>query len=110
MVGGMVIGCGSGLYALDLTAGLKSLWTDQSDAFSDFASLIVSGNRVLASTYHGDLLLMSPTRAGAGIISRLRPFGHDTELYSHPAVSGRRLFIMDGAAICCLDLAPDTRP
>ena len=54
LVGEIVLGCSLGLQALDLKNGLKTLWTDNDAAFSDFASLIASRDRALASTYHGD--------------------------------------------------------
>ncbi len=104
---GQVIGCsGSGLHGLDLAGGLKPLWSGLEDTVSDFGSLIASRDRVLALSFRGELLLLNPSRTSPEVSSRLRLFDGDPELYSHPALSGHRLYVRSPAGVCCLVLDP----
>jgi outer membrane protein assembly factor BamB/ABC-type phosphate/phosphonate transport system substrate-binding protein len=103
---GRLFGCHGDLYCLDLLNGLKPVWTAAEPAFADFVSLIGGPDRVLLTSYHGELLLFSATGDSWRMLSRLRVFDDDTEVVSHPALVGSRLFIRDGSSIGCLELAP----
>jgi hypothetical protein len=41
------------------------------------------------------------------IISRLRLFDDDVEVYSHPALVGTRLYARGDSSVVCVDLGPD---
>ena len=106
VVNGRLFGCRDQLYCLDLKKGLKPVWTGADPAFADFVTMIGGSNRVLLTSYHGELLLFSANADSCQIISRLRVFDSDAEVFSHPALVGTRLFIRDRASIACVDLAP----
>ncbi len=104
IVAGQVVGCAGGLHGLDLNGQLKTLWANADEAFADFASLIASGDRLLAATFNGELWLLKPTSAGVEVVSRLRVFADDAEIYSHPALAEHRLFLRGRDEVVCLPL------
>lgn len=107
VVDGKVFGVWSELFCLDLNSGLKTLWTGEDDALEDYVSIIGSRGRLLITTVGGELLLVGTGAKRYELISRLRVFGDQSEVLSHPALVGRRLYIRDGSAICCVALDAD---
>ena len=101
---GLVVGCSSGLRGLDLRGGLKTLWTVEDDAFGEFASLLAAGDRLLVASFHGELLLLKVGRNQAQILSRVQVLEPEVEMYAHPALADRRLYVRDTAAVCCFGL------
>ena len=53
----------------------------------------------------GELFLLSAAGNKREILSRLRLFEDDAEVYSHPALVNNRLYIRGSASICCVDLS-----
>lgn len=102
VVNGLVFGCSAGLYCLDVTDGLKTLYTnDEDDAYYDYDALIAGNNHVLIISVEGELVLIQATRDRYTFKSRLRPF-QETEVWSHPALVGNRLYIRNISEACCL--------
>lgn len=107
LVRGRLFGCWDSLYCLDARATLEALWTGEDDAFGDYVSLIASPERVLVTTSRGELLLIDAASGQPEIVSRLRVFAEDSEVYSHPALVGARIYLRDMSKIVCLSLLPD---
>jgi len=101
---GRVFGLGSGLVCLDLQAGLRPVWTFEDNALATHASLFAAGDRLLALTYHGELLLLDATAPSCDILARFRLAPEDAELYAHPALVGGRLYVRDISQVVCYAL------
>lgn len=102
---GRVFGaCGGRLYCLDLAKGLQPLWTADDQLLDNYVSFIASANRVLITTQCGHLLLVDATGPQYKLLSRLALFDGQTEVISHPAIVGNRLFVRDSAGVHCLVL------
>ncbi|MEN6425744.1 MAG: PhnD/SsuA/transferrin family substrate-binding protein [Phycisphaerales bacterium] len=100
-IDGLVFGCFRGLFCLDLGNNLDTLYSTEGDgAFTDYAALIAGNGRILAATVKGELVLLEAARDAYTPISRLRLF-EDTEVWSHPALIGNRLYIRSMKEICC---------
>ncbi|MEI6072276.1 MAG: PQQ-binding-like beta-propeller repeat protein [Verrucomicrobiae bacterium] len=104
VTGGRVFGAHLGLHCLDARQHLKRVWQWKDDNFGDHASFIADGERVLVITLSGELLLLAAGADHCEIISRLRVFEDDVEIYSHPAAVGNKLFIRGGSIVACVDL------
>lgn len=103
---GLVLGCASGLHGLDLAAGLRTRWTLEDDAFGEFTTLIAAQDRLLVASFRGEFVLLELAGDRPKIVSRARLLDPEVEMYAHPAVAGRRLFVRDRAAVCCFGLEP----
>ena len=102
---GRVFGADQGLFCLDLKQGLKPVWQRDESSIGDHASLISDDERVLVITIRGELILLDAKADNCAIISRTRLFEDDVEVYSHPALVGRRLYARGGPRVVCVDLA-----
>lgn len=102
MIDGLVFGCFHGLFCLDLGDGLKTLYSAEGDgAFKEYTAFVAGNGRVLAATLGGELVLLKAARDAFTPISRLRVF-KGTEVWSHPALVGHRLYIRSMNEICCV--------
>jgi hypothetical protein len=104
---GRVFGARPGLRCLDVRKGLKSVWHRDEKALGDHATLIADEERVLVITLGGELLLFDGAADECTILSRLRVFEDDVEVYSHPALVGTRLYARGGSCVVCVDLGTD---
>lgn len=104
VIGNRLFGVWNELYCLDLSQGLKTLWTGDDPAFFNYAVLIASPTRLLAVSTQGELLLIDPLADEFRVISRLKLFEDDTGVYSHPALVGDRLYIRSSNHVGCLSL------
>jgi outer membrane protein assembly factor BamB len=96
-----------GLYCLDVRQGLQTLWRQSDPAFGDYAAVIGGNDRVLVIGTGGILVLVDATADNYQEVSRLRVLHDgDTDIYSHPALVGQRLFIRGESSLSCIDLAP----
>ena len=103
-VRGKVFGCWTALYCLDPAKALTARWEADDEAYEDYAALIASPDRLLIIAVSGELLLVDTTSDDYRLISRLNPFANETEVLSHPALVGTRLFIRNDSTVVCLDL------
>jgi outer membrane protein assembly factor BamB/ABC-type phosphate/phosphonate transport system substrate-binding protein len=100
-IDGLLFGCFRGFHCLNLHDSLNTLYTsDGSGAFNDYAALIAGNGHVLAITVKGELILLKAAREAFTPLARLRLF-EDTEVWSHPALIGNRLYIRSMKEICC---------
>jgi len=104
VIDGKVYGCWGGMFCLDADAGLQEVWYGQEQAFDDYVSLIGAPGRILVTTTRGELLLLRAGTDRYELISRARIFDEDTEVLSHPALVGKRLYVRDNTTIACVDL------
>jgi len=95
------------LYCLDLTHGLKTVWHQEDKDLGDHATLIADDERVLVITLSGELILLDARADICAVLSRMRLFEDDVEVYSHPALVGTRLYARGGSSIICADLGTD---
>lgn len=102
---GRVFGVDQGLYCLDLRKGLQPVWHREDDALGDHASLWADEERVLVMTLGGELILVDGRSDACSVVSRVRVFEDEVEVYAHPALVGTRLFARGGASVVCVDLA-----
>jgi len=103
---GKLFGAHNGLHCLDVENGLKPLW-HQDVELSDHATLLADGERVLVISSTGELILLDAAANKCSIISRLRLFDDDVEVYSHPALVGSRLYARGASSLVCAELNPD---
>jgi hypothetical protein len=104
VIGGRVVGCTAGLFVLDPANGLRQVWASKDEGFQDFATLLGSGDRLLAVTFRGDAILYASAPDGLRTLSRIRLSENDSELYAHPALAAHRLYVRESTALVCLDL------
>jgi outer membrane protein assembly factor BamB len=103
---GRVFGAHGGLHCLDARDALRPVWRNDDVKLGDHASLIADERRVLVVTGSGELILLDATAAdgASAIVSRVRVFDDDAEVYSHPALVGTRLYVRGGSSVVCIDL------
>ena len=101
-----MFGSHQGLHCLDARDGLRQLWHRDEDV-GDHATLLADDKRVLVITLTGELILLDARADQCVILSRLRMFGDDVEVYSHPALVGTRLYARGGSSVVCMDLRED---
>ncbi|MHC4691268.1 MAG: PhnD/SsuA/transferrin family substrate-binding protein [Planctomycetota bacterium] len=101
VINNLVFGCFGGLYCLDLNNDLKTLYSADDDAFFDYAVLIAGNDHVLIITVEGDLILIEASGDRYTLKSRLRLF-EKSEVFSHPALIGSRMYIRNTTEVCCL--------
>lgn len=104
---GRLFGAHLGLRCLDVRQGLKPVWHRDEKDLGDYATLIADDERVLVITLGGELMLLDGRADACVIISRLRVFDDEVEVYSHPALVGTRLYVRGGSSVVCLDLSTD---
>jgi ABC-type phosphate/phosphonate transport system substrate-binding protein/outer membrane protein assembly factor BamB len=101
VINNLVFGCFGGLFCMDLSNGLKTLYSADDDAFFDYAALIAGNDNVLIITVEGELILIEAARDRYTLKSRLRLF-EKSEVFSHPALIGSRMYIRNTTEVCCL--------
>lgn len=103
-VGGRLFGVHAGLHCLDVKQGLKAIWHQDEPNLGDHSALIADGERVLVISLQGELILLDGREDKCNVISRLRVFDDDVEVYSHPALAGTRLYLRGGYKVVCVEL------
>lgn len=106
VVSGRVFGVWGDLYCLDTEASLKNCWTGNDEAFHNYASLLASPERVLITTTGGELLLVDAHADSFKRRGRQRIFTDGSEVHSHPALVGTRLFVRSATTLVCVELRP----
>ncbi|MFO0819437.1 MAG: PQQ-binding-like beta-propeller repeat protein [Pirellulales bacterium] len=83
---------------------LKLLWSAADRSLAGHVSLAASGDRVLAQTQAGELLLIDARADRLSILSRLSLFSDEVSLYAHPALVGDRLYVRGPNHLVCIRL------
>lgn len=103
LIDGLLFGCFAGLYCIDVSDGLKTLYSSDDDAFYDYASLAAGNGRVLILSVESELVLLAAEKERFTEISRMRLFEDKrTEVWSHPALLGNRMYVRSMTEIGCL--------
>lgn len=94
------------LFAFDTRGGkLKLLWNGVDDTFGEYAALIVGNERVLVIGNGGELVLVDANADEFEVVSRLKVFEDaSTEVLSHPAVVGDRIYVRGEHELVCVRL------
>jgi outer membrane protein assembly factor BamB/ABC-type phosphate/phosphonate transport system substrate-binding protein len=102
---GRLFGAHRGLHCLDTRHSLRRIWHTDDQTLGEYASLIADERRVLVVTMRGELILLNAKADDASaIVSRVRVFEDDVEIYSHPALAGTRLYLRGGSSVMCIEL------
>lgn len=101
---GRVFGGWNGLHALDLSKGLAQVYFSRDAALSRYVSLVTDGERVLALTQAGALVLWDARAEKFTAISRVEVFKDEAGLYSHPAFVGKRMYARGDSEVVCVEL------
>jgi ABC-type phosphate/phosphonate transport system substrate-binding protein/outer membrane protein assembly factor BamB len=99
-IDGLLFGFFRGLHCLDAGTLVTLYHTDADGLLRDYATLIAGNGHILAITVKGELLLIKAAREAYTPVSRLTLF-KDTEVWSHPALLGNRLYLRSMKEICC---------
>jgi outer membrane protein assembly factor BamB len=104
VLGDRLFGVCDGLHVLDLKNSLATLWKSDDDAFAEYVTLIAGGDRVLAITMRGELVLFDAAAEVFDAAGRMKLFEGEAGLYSHPAIVARRLYVRGSDSVVCLNL------
>lgn len=104
VAGGRVFGADGGVFCLDARANLKPVWQHEDNKLGDYATLLADDERVLVITLGGELILLDAGADDFRVLSRLKLFDEEVEVYSHPALVRSRLFVRGGESVGCVDL------
>lgn len=83
---------------------LRLLWSASDRTLAGHVSLAACGDRLLAQTQAGELLLIDARADRLSIVSRLSLFTEEVSLYAHPALVGDRLYVRGPSHLFCLSL------
>ncbi len=103
VVGDRLVCVDTRVYCLSLKQNLQPIWIGRDKALKDYSSLLHDNKRVLM-TGVDELLLVDATKDTFQVISRWKLFYDGSELYSHPAIVGDRLFIRGENRLVCVSL------
>lgn len=103
VVGNRLFGVSNKLHCLNV-ADLKPLWTVEDEAFSEYATIIASEDKLLITAQNGQLLLVDAKSDSFKLLSRLAVFPDESGVYAHPALVGKRLYLRSSTHIVCLEL------
>ncbi|MEM8945381.1 MAG: PQQ-binding-like beta-propeller repeat protein [Planctomycetota bacterium] len=105
VVGNQVFAVWNQAFCLDVTDGLVVKWTASDDAYASYASILAHDDRLLVVSGSGELILLDIGGPAYRVESRLRILeDRDSELYSHPAIVGTRLYLRGEDELVCVDL------
>lgn len=91
------------LYCLDLRAGLREVRRERDPAYGDYAALIADDRRLLVIG-RGELVLLDSTADPPRIVSRARLWPEQVDVYAHPALVGRTLYVRGETSLRRLSL------
>ena len=95
-----------GACCLDLDNGLKTLWKDEDEPFTDYVTFMGGNGRVLIVAKDGRLALMPSRPKPTDRPKWLRVFepteSFAPEVWSHPAITPKRLYLRSQSEIVCL--------
>jgi len=105
VTGDRVFGVWKNLYCLATANPLAEEWISRERAFRDYASLIAAPGRVLITTTAGELILLDAAATEFAPLGRLQVVDDESEVHSHPAIVGTRLYLRSATRIYAVDLA-----
>jgi outer membrane protein assembly factor BamB len=103
VTGGHVYGVWNRLYCLDAST-LEEHWSARDRTFWDYASLITGDEAVLITTTKGELYLVADDPDEYRLLAKMPAITDGSEVHSHPALVGTRLFIRSATGALCVEL------
>lgn len=107
-VGHRVFCVNRGLSCFDASRGLDRVWNSKDRAFTEYGALVASENRLLVQGRGGELILLDATSDEPRILSRtaiaVDEASQGAELFTFPAIVGKRLYVRSEREIVCVDL------
>ncbi|MBY0230921.1 MAG: hypothetical protein K2W96_16670, partial [Gemmataceae bacterium] len=97
-------GAWNGLHGLDLKKDLAAAYTSRDAAFSRYATLVTDGERVLAVTLAGSLVLWEAKAGKFAPVSRAEVLKDEAGVYSHAAFVGKRMYLRGDSEVACVEL------
>ncbi len=104
VVGDRVFGVFGEMYCLSLSNELATTWSSDDPVFRDYASLVATADRVLVTTTDGEIMLFDATTDECTPLGRQQLFTDGSEVHSHPALVGNRLFVRSMTTLVCVEL------
>ena len=104
VLGGRALGCCGKLFCLDARDGLKQIWAADDEEYGDYCALIGAGDKALVVSVTGVLSLVRVDGNRPRLLSRLKVFDKETEVWSHPALVADRLYLRSREELVCLKL------
>ncbi len=109
VVGNRIFCVCDGLYVLDVTAdgSFAEVYVAHDEAFQSYAPIIASVDRVLVFGLGGELILIDASDDEFRPLGRQHLFSgvaRESEVYSHPAIFGTRLYVRGEHELVCVDL------
>lgn len=111
---GLALGVWVGLHALTIGGDdpLETKWTDDHEAFDDYASIVADRDgRALITAWDGRLLLVKLGQSDDEpykIVSEVATLPEGSETLSHPAIVGDRIYLRGPRAVYCFKLFDKT--
>lgn len=102
--GESLVGVCGGLHVLNFEDQFKTSHFLDDDAFLDYASLFTDGEKVLAFSSSGELILIAVNESLPEILSRLSLTDERLTILAHPAFANGALFARIGNTLCRLEL------
>lgn len=91
------------LYCLDLKNNLDETYRQRDAALGDYGAIIADQDRLLVIG-NGALLLVDAKTDEFQLLARMKFSPEKTEIFSHPALVGNRLYLRDEASLYCWTL------
>lgn len=104
LVTGSLTGQTASLHCIDVESG-KTRWT-RNRVGTYHATVIKAGDKLLLLEEKGDLVLIQPDAKEYKELARSRVCG---QTWSHPALSGGRLYVRDAKDLRCVELPSSTK-
>ncbi len=107
VTGNRLINFDNRLVCQKLDDGLKVAWENDELTDADHVSMIAGSKHLLVCTVEGNLALLDITGDRCRVVDRLSLFSGNskTQMWSHPALVGHRLYLRANGHLHCLDLS-----
>jgi outer membrane protein assembly factor BamB len=104
VVGDRVFGIWRRLFCLSVKNGLKPVWDADGQAFTKYAAVVATDQRVLVMTLEADFILFDATADEFRELSRVKVLPDEKGLYSHPAFVGKRVYVRGSSTVVAIEL------
>jgi hypothetical protein len=83
---------------------LELLWESDADPYSQYCSIVASGERLLVTTLTGELILIDARADKYRELGRLAVLKDEKGCLSHPALVGKRLYLRGNASLYAVEM------
>ena len=103
VAGQRLFGVSGGLYCLDLSKSLRSVWHDDGQ-YGKHATAVASDTRVWIITDRGEGIVIDATADKFTVLDRRVLVPGESDLYSHPAFADGRMYLRMANAVVCFEV------